>query len=458
MKVESMDNGEWEDIPEVNTARSSRTLSVPPSPASTRMATRRRKTPHKKTNLTPPLMSRRSATPAAQLQEETPAYVDREQIQQAVFTGASAMVSYVMDVLGTAFWLLKKPLGVLAFFVALGFLCGYVVEKFRFMLTPVCILPGIRSSILCQLPSISKSANFTKLVEVEDNFEGIINANVGTSELSLKLKQSEIVTRDLVTLVRVSDLKSRDTLAEALMQFVEDAKKTGEGLHRLSAKINGAVDRVAHSNSHAMRTIGAAIEKSVFSLSRLLTPFTSGSTEAAVLRSFEDAMDTLAQGTQRALFEASVSVANLELLQEHLFTIHELCSREGVVLSEEHEQLLSELWTKLGGNNQKVRKHEVHLALLKEVGRYRREALAHVVVTRDALQAVEADVAELRATAAAAGIAGDRIAPQALIGSIGDGIQRLKDKQLRANELQQAMVDRFLASSSDVLGIEGDRL
>lgn len=174
---------------------------------------------------------------------------------QAVVSGASFSAKYVADVMSTAFWLLKKPLGFLAFIAVLGLLSGYVFDRFRFVLSPLCIVPGISSSALCVRHTPAsfppgknnekkpKAARFDRLVELQDSFGGIMNANVGTSGIGLRLKQSEIATRDLVTLVRHSELKSRDILSDALTMFIDDAKVTGEGLHKLSAKINGAVDR-----------------------------------------------------------------------------------------------------------------------------------------------------------------------------------------------------------------------
>ena len=174
---------------------------------------------------------------------------------QAVATGASSSATYIADVMRTTFWLLKKPLGILAFIAALGFLSGYVFDRFRFMFSPLCIVPGISSSVLCvrHTPVTfppgknngkrPKAARFDRLVELQDSFGNVLNANIDTSGIGLKLKQSEIATRDLVTLVRHSELKSRDILSEALTRFVEDVKITGDGLHRLTAKINGATDR-----------------------------------------------------------------------------------------------------------------------------------------------------------------------------------------------------------------------
>jgi hypothetical protein len=51
-----------------------------------------------------------------------------------------------------------------------------------------------------------------------------------------------MIMLDLRILVRVSNLKSRDLIAESLTEFVEDAKKTGRGLQKLSSKVGGAVD------------------------------------------------------------------------------------------------------------------------------------------------------------------------------------------------------------------------
>ncbi|KAH9928385.1 uncharacterized protein B0H18DRAFT_1118058 [Fomitopsis serialis] len=178
MKVENMDDGGWEDVPGTNVARLSRTQSASPSPIGVRMPTRRRKT-HKKANLTPSMASRRSATPAVQLQEETPALVDREQVQRAFLSGASATVSYVVDVLATAFWLLKKPLGVFAFVVAWGSV-GLRPGQVPIRLSPLCIIPGISSSMICAARPRSSPAvsELHRACRAAGHFEGIMTANV----------------------------------------------------------------------------------------------------------------------------------------------------------------------------------------------------------------------------------------------------------------------------------------
>ncbi|KAH9923321.1 uncharacterized protein B0H18DRAFT_878727, partial [Fomitopsis serialis] len=253
-----------------------------------------------------------------------------------------------------------------------------------------------------------------------------------------------------------SDLRSRDILAEALMELVKDAKKAGEGLYRLSAKIDGAVDRIVAVNDHAMLTIEAATVKEGLLpwLATTLMPHLA--TGASIVRSYANVMETLVHETQHTLFMATTSAADLERLQEHLLTIHEVCLQEGISLSEEHGELLSQLWTILGGNRHARQKNEAHLALLKEVDNYRQQALAHVVVTRDALQMLVADVEELRDRSAAPGIVGERMPVEALIRSVSYGIERLKEGRRRANEKQYVLASKLLTASGDRSGIRSD--
>ncbi|KAH9930053.1 uncharacterized protein B0H18DRAFT_873504 [Fomitopsis serialis] len=457
-----MDDGEWQDVPEVDFAPLSQTQSASSSPIGVQKAIRRRKT-HKTASLTrtPSVSSRRSATPVVPLREETPTLVDYEQMQRDVLSGASSIVSYIVNVLAIAkFWLLKKPLAVLAFVVTLAFCRGASQTSPAFVFAyvyPRHLIQHVLDWCHCirfghhgQKP---KSANFAQLVKLQDSFESIMDANVRTGAIGLKLKGSEMVMRDLVARVRASDLTSRDTLAETLLRFVEDAKKTGEGLHRLSAKINGAVDDITTMNGQAMRTIEAVSNRGSFSLSRIMT---RTDTEAVILRSFEDALDTLTKETHRAVLEASVSAANLERLQEHLLTIHEIITRESVALNDAQAELPSELWTILSGDGSTRHKSEMHLTLLRYIGRYRKEATAHVVFTHEVLQEVEADAEELRERAAAPAIVGDRVPAEVLLQSIGDGIEKLKAGRQRTSEKRQALMDKLLASPGDVLGIKFD--
>jgi len=81
-------------------------------------------------------------------------------------------------------------------------------------------------------------------MQVESStFEQLLDESIGGSILSLEIRRAEFATADLATLVRHSNLKSSDVLADLLTTFVQDAKKTSKSLTRLSAKVGGAVDK-----------------------------------------------------------------------------------------------------------------------------------------------------------------------------------------------------------------------
>ena len=73
-------------------------------------------------------------------------------------------------------------------------------------------------------------------------FDQLLDESVGNKGLALEVKKAEMASNDLINLVRVSDLKSRDQVVERLGRFVSDARGTGRSLHSLGAKIHGAVD------------------------------------------------------------------------------------------------------------------------------------------------------------------------------------------------------------------------
>lgn len=76
--------------------------------------------------------------------------------------------------------------------------------------------------------------------------ESLLDEMVEGPGLALEIKKAEMATSDLATLVRVSDLKSREFLADSLSEFVKDARKVGRGLTRFSSKVGGTVDRYVH--------------------------------------------------------------------------------------------------------------------------------------------------------------------------------------------------------------------
>ena len=129
-------------------------------------------------------------------------------------------------------------------------------------------------------------------------------------------------------------------------------------------------------------------------------------------------------------------MGHLLQLEEHLMILYEVTHRNNEELTAAQEDVLAELWTWLGGNKHRLRKIDNNLDLLKNVERYRRKALAHVVATLHALQTLDADMEELRTRVAAPDIVGDKIPVEVHMKSIKAGVERLKERRLRASSKQ----------------------
>jgi hypothetical protein len=164
--------------------------------------------------------------------------------------GAKFTMKYAKDVVHQAVRLLRMPLSVLLFLWMLAMILGRVSHTLRTAFSPLCLVPVISSSAMCsyRVSNVPGSqtpqwADYPKLVDVQSaTFEQLLDQSVGGSGLALEIKKAEMATMDLVTLVRLSELTSRELLANSLVEFVGDAKKTGRGLQKLTSKIGGAVD------------------------------------------------------------------------------------------------------------------------------------------------------------------------------------------------------------------------
>lgn len=82
------------------------------------------------------------------------------------------------------------------------------------------------------------------MIEIQSKtFEQLLDESVGSSSVALEIKKAQLATSDLLTVVKTSDLRSKDLLAEALRDFTDNARDTARGLQRLHAKVSSSVDK-----------------------------------------------------------------------------------------------------------------------------------------------------------------------------------------------------------------------
>ena len=163
-----------------------------------------------------------------------------------------------------------------------------------------------------------------------------------------------------------------------------------------------------------------------------------------IAKTFADAMGVLSANLARLVLEAESNLANLNSLEEHLSTLHDMVTRENITTTNARDDLLSELWTVFGVNRKELRNFEEHLTLLKDAGAFRKKALIHVTAALETLRAMSDDMEDLRERAATPELVGASLPMAVHIESIQNGILRLQEGRDRAKRVEADTVRRVL--------------
>ncbi|KAI9509813.1 hypothetical protein F5148DRAFT_977694 [Russula earlei] len=362
---------------------------------------------------------------------------------------------YIAEVSGTVVRMTKFPISITLAALVCAYGLAIMSGAIGSALRPMCSIPVV--SLLCPASSGPPSpptpgrtpqwADFPSLLNVErKSFESLLDEAVVGPGLAIEIKKAEMATSDLVTVVRVSKLNSREILADSLSEFVKDARKVGRGLTRFSSKVGGAIDNIIAVNDYALQCIEAANSKSSGLSLRRIWGRRSKVDKRAVTQAFTEAMDTLSANMQRLILEAQVSNSDLDKLEEHLNSIYDVVSREDSSIATAKEELLAQLWTKLGFNHHELKGMDNRLALLRGIDEYRKRARAHVKAALHTLETMEGDMEDLRERVTAPQLVGDAIPLDVHMKSLRSGIERLKGRRTGAKRLEEEIINRIMGS------------
>ena len=199
-------------------------------------------------------------------------------------------------------------------------------------------------------------------------------------------------------------------------------------------------------NNYALQQIDAAQKNQPSSL-HAFVPWKSPrrSVNEVVVETFGEAMNILSTDMEHLIIEAEANIIALDALEERLSTVHGIILREDLALSSEKNDILAELWTKLGFNRNELRNFNQSLMLLKDLKTYRLQVLARVVAALQTLQAMSADMEDLRERVARPALAGSKIPVDVHMKNIKLGLERLREDRVRAKELDEAAMRRVMA-------------
>ena len=149
----------------------------------------------------------------------------------------------------------------------------------------------------------------------------------------------------------------------------------------------------------------------------------------ALYRAFQASMTSFSDTIASIIVEASSTASSLDILSEHLSTIHALCIQESFNTVLAMDDLFWQLWTLLGGNRHKVRDLENRARVLRNIQEYRVAATTYVAATMQILSAVDADLEALREQVSCA--SQDSAVPLVVqMASIQRSMERIRDKSI----------------------------
>jgi hypothetical protein len=464
-------------------------LVMPASPdgARKRASTSRAKTPHMRLNqrsLTSDAGSfarRTGGTASSQTKEEFDDEIDdTSDLNWPVMIWQKAVAPilwYALEILRIA---ATNPFtkSLLAIWLVVGacMLAGnFVNNTVTLALSPLCRIPG--SSLLnlpfCpsgSSPELSGPAEFDKLVEAQSQFEDVLAASASGAFLSIEMKSSEAGIRDLKHVVQYSSLPSRNELILEFTGFVDTARMASNDLSKFNSRIGRALDHILSTNRWTLQVIdGVASEDAARgSLNKWLSknfnifaPFQPVAlSQNVLLDQYLRHTSAVEEQILSLINEAHVLLEVLDNLDGRLDIIASIAARDGVKVENGKEQLLSQLWTKLGGSRSSVARLDKQLSLLNNVSQYRRMAWAHVNSAIIKLMAIRDNLEDLRERVAMPETLGDIVPLEVHIENINLGIERLEQQREAGRKVMQERIamlsSRAMAESKTMMIGEKD--
>lgn len=328
--------------------------------------------------------------------------------------------SWIYDVLGNTLHKIKTPLSyLLAIWLFLGLVAilrNLFTNSIYSALSPICRIPGssLLSLPMCRhhsavspsvpTPTDLPPVQFDRLMTVQSQFESILQEAAGGVSLPFEMKSSEASIRNLRQVVRYSSLRSKNELVLEFDGFVETAQIASFDLQKFNSHVGRGVDNILATARWTKRLLdGIAITDSSrgsissFLNDKILAPFQPVRfTEGIVLDHYIRHTRLVEEEIKRLILEAQALLLTLVNLEDRLDAIHGIVVRDDIHAQLSKTEILSHLWTKLGGNRSKLGKFNSQLHLLGQVNTYRESAIAHVSGTLIKLQAMGAELGELQ--------------------------------------------------------------
>ncbi|KAI0106785.1 hypothetical protein F4814DRAFT_429028 [Daldinia grandis] len=376
------------------------------------------------------------------------------------------LASWIIGILRMALRYAQWPLAILlAIYLIIG---AFIMAKDAIItsvsapLAPICWIPGVS---LVNLPFCTKDSRsgvrdgssvveFDELMNVQAQFEKVLEESAQGVSLPMDMKRSEASVRDLRTMVKYSELPTRAELVHEFDTYIDIVRTSANDLQMFNTHVGGAVDSIITINRWTTRYIDSiAMNREAHNnmLSRfgdwIFSPFqVSIFDERALLDKYIEHTALVSDKIANLIVEAQAILRLLGEAENSLELINEHVVQTSNMMKEKHNEVFWNIWTLVGANTRRLHNIRVQLGLLQQVNTQRNSAVQRLDSLVHDLYDIQTKLSDLRDRVAAPELLADSTTiPLAVhIETINAGVERLEAarSRIRAEEnerLRQAL-------------------
>jgi hypothetical protein len=291
-------------------------------------------------------------------------------------------------------------------------------------------------------------------MDVQERFEEVLEKSAQGVSLPMEMKRSETSVRDLRTMVRYSNLQSKEELVLEFDGFIDAARTASNDLQKFNTHVGSAVDSVISINRWTSRYIdGLANERDSRGwlgewTSWVFSPFQPAVfSERIVLDKYVEHTSLVSDKIGNLIVEAQAVLRTLSKAEDHLGIIYDFVTRTQKSVQSRKDEILWTLWTLVGANTRHLHNLNSQLSLLRQVDSQRAGAVKQVSELIVELEKIQAGLDDLRDRVAEPELARGRVeVPLSVhIETINKGVERLEVARTRIRAIENDRIREVLA-------------
>lgn len=232
-----------------------------------------------------------------------------------------------------------------------------------------------------------------------------------------------------------------------LERYIQLSMQTTEGLTKFNGHVGRAVDNILAMSKYTLRVLdGFQIEQESRGAigqfwEGILAPFQPIKfTEDLLFNQFIDYTKTIEDEISNLLVEAEDIQMQLNLMESSTDIIGGIAYRDEKHASSKKDEIYSWLWTRLGGNRQRIGKVNEEIDFLRKITFDRKSAALHISTTILRLLDTKSQLENLRSRLALPDLVRETLPLSAHIETILAGTERLEDKRQHARDRELAFI------------------